>query len=310
MTYGSLLISIAFLLTQCQSPANTETENPIVYMAKGYEFPYNLREPDQTMELAPVLNEISGLSMAYRDTRIAAINDELGTIYLLDPQNGKIVQEIPFWKTGDYEGIEVKGSDAYVVKSSGTIYEVKHFGTEGQEVTKYNTVLGKENDVEGFCFTPEGDKLLMACKGQAGIKSQNLEVKNIYSFDLETKTVDTIPYIQINRNQINEFLHQNQQIPKLEKLIEFFDPSHPSFTLSPSSIAIHPETGHFYLTSSVGKVFLVLDGSGNILYIEKLSKKIHPQPEGMCFASDGTLYISSEGKELGAGRIQKFVLNR
>ncbi|MEO1714636.1 MAG: SdiA-regulated domain-containing protein, partial [Bacteroidota bacterium] len=295
---------------QCQSPASTETENPIVYMAKGYEFPYNLREPDQTMELAPVLNEISGLSMAYRDTRIAAINDELGTIYLLDPQNGKILQEIPFWKTGDYEGIEVKGSDAYVVKSSGTIYEVKHFGTEGQEVTKYNTVLGKENDVEGFCFNMEGDKLLMACKGQAGIKGQNVEVKNIYSFDLETKTVDTIPYLEIVRSQVNEFLQQNTSIPKLEKLVEFFDPSHPSFTLAPSAIAVHPTTGHLFITSSVGKVFMVLDTSGNILYIEKLSKKIHPQPEGMCFATDGTLYISSEGKELGAGRIQKFVLKR
>ncbi|MEM1217311.1 MAG: SdiA-regulated domain-containing protein [Bacteroidota bacterium] len=279
-------------------------------MAEGYHFPYHLREPDQTMELAPALNEISGLSMAYRDTRIAAVNDELGIIYLLDPQDGKILQEIPFWKTGDYEGIEVKGSDAYIVKSSGTIYEVKYFGTEGQEVTKYNTVLGKENDVEGFCFNREGDKLLLACKGQAGIKGQDVEVKNIYSFDLETKTVDTIPYQQIVRARVNEFLQQNTTIPKLEKLVEFFDPSHPSFTLAPSAIAIQPGTGHLFLTSSVGKVFMVLDTDGKILYIEKLSKKIHPQPEGMCFANDGTLYISSEGKELGVGRIQKFVLKR
>ena len=309
MINSSLFISVVFLFLQCQ-PQTSPDENTVVFSAPGYIFPYTLRTPSQVVELDGSLNEISGLSMAYRDTKLACVNDELGKIYLLNTTDGKIQQEIPFWKDADYEGIEIKGTDAYVVKSSGTIYEVKHFGTEGQEVTKYNTALGKVNDVEGLCLSSDKSQLLLACKGQAGIDGQNVESKNIYAFDLSTKTLDTLPYRQINRLEVNTFLNKQTEIPKLEKLVEFFDPSHPSFTLAPSGLAIHPKTGNFYLISSVGKVFMVLDGEGKILYIEKLSKKIHPQPEGICFAQDGTLYISSEGKELGVGRINKFVFNR
>lgn len=306
MINGSLLFSIALLFCQCQVGP---PDNPVVYSAPDYIFPYQLGNPDRTLELAASLKEISGLSMAYRDTRLACINDEVGTIFLLDPQTGQIKEEFSFWKEGDYEGIEVRGTDAYVVKSTGTVYEVKNFGTEGQEVIKTNTDLGKDNDVEGLCFSPDGTKLLLACKGQSGLETPNPEVKNIYAFDLATKQLLKEPYQRIERAEVNSYLHQHSELPKLEKLVEFFDPSHPSFTLAPSGLAIHPKTGHFYLISSVGKVFMVLDGQWNILYVEKLSKKMHPQPEGICFAQDGTLYIASEGKDLEVGRIQKFVLN-
>ncbi|MBK7408618.1 MAG: SdiA-regulated domain-containing protein [Saprospirales bacterium] len=75
---------------------------------------------------------------------------------------------------------------------------------------------------------------------------------------------------------------------------------------APSALAIHPLTGHLYLLSSVGKLLVVLDReTGAIIYVQKLKKSVHPQPEGICFDPDGTMYISNEGKD-GNGLIHKF----
>ena len=50
---------------------------------------------------------------------------------------------------------------------------------------------------------------------------------------------------------------------------------------------------------------MVFDQEGKILHLEKMDKKFHPQPEGLTFDEDGTLYIANEGKE-GNGTILRF----
>jgi uncharacterized protein YjiK len=74
---------------------------------------------------------------------------------------------------------------------------------------------------------------------------------------------------------------------------------------SPSAIAVHPITGEIYVTSSKGKLLLVLDRQGRIVHLEKLKKSLHTQPEGICFDADGTMFIANEGKD-GKAKIYKF----
>jgi uncharacterized protein YjiK len=65
---------------------------------------------------------------------------------------------------------------------------------------------------------------------------------------------------------------------------------------APSGIAQHPQTKQWYILSSPKRLLLVIDEQSNLVYLEQLSEKLARQPEGICFAPDGTLYISSEGK--------------
>jgi uncharacterized protein YjiK len=63
---------------------------------------------------------------------------------------------------------------------------------------------------------------------------------------------------------------------------------------APSGIARNPANGHWYIISSVNKLLIVLnpDFSSPVTY--NLDPKMFPQPEGICFDSKGTLFISNE----------------
>ncbi|MCB0551422.1 MAG: SdiA-regulated domain-containing protein [Phaeodactylibacter sp.] len=285
-----LLMSLVF----CNAPAEEDEGLTSITLVEGYHFAYNLKEPDQTFKMPKDLEEISGLGISEDGDALVAVQDEDGRLFFINRYSGQVFMEAEFWKDGDYEGVEMVGGTAYVVKSSGTLYEVKKPGTPEQEVEKYNFFLDEDNDVEGLAYDRANNRLLLACKAKAGQEKTFKHKKGIYAFDLTTKTLGEAPVYFVSLDSVNSYLAKDPAIRKLEKVVEFF--SEEDFDFSPSAIAIHPITGNIFLTSSVGKLLLVLSPNGQIMHIEKLSKKVHPQPEGLCFDPAGTLYISNEGK--------------
>lgn len=294
-----LLISLA----ACGGSSADDSPQSIT-IAEGYHFPYNLQTPEQRMEMPDDLKEISGLGISEDGEHLLAIQDEDGIVFVINRYTGEVDRQYEFWKDGDYEGIEVVGETVYVVKSTGTVYEIKQGGEAGQSVEKYNLFLDEENNVEGLAYDRLNGRLLLACKARAGHEKTYKRKKGIYAFGLETKKLSEEPVYFVSLDSVDHYLATGPDIRKLEKIVEFFDPD-ADFSFSPSAIAIHPITGHIYVTSSVGKMLIVLDPDGRILHIEKLSKKLYPQPEGICFDPLGTLYISNEGKD-GPGTILRF----
>ncbi|HKK76727.1 MAG TPA: SdiA-regulated domain-containing protein [Saprospiraceae bacterium] len=304
-----IMLAIFSLQSSCQATApkrlvNCEIEVYQDTTAKPFALSYNLHEPDWTLELPGRLDEISGLGMNAAGTHLLAVQDEDGKIFWIDPKKEEVSQEVKFWKDGDYEGIEVVGDTIYVIKSTGTVYEVTMDGEEAITV-KYNEFLNDDNDVEGLGYDPEKNHLLLACKANAGTDEELDFTKAIYAFDLEKKKLLEDPRYCIRLQQVNDYLDTDPLIRKLEKLEEFFAPGESDFGFSPSGLAVQPGTGHLYILSSVGKLLMILDPQGQILHIEKLKKSIHPQPEGICFDQKGNLYVSNEGKN-GKGTIHRF----
>ncbi|MEM9849709.1 MAG: SdiA-regulated domain-containing protein [Bacteroidota bacterium] len=281
--------------------------NKIIYLAflytlfstqvqAQYTLPYELGLPDHTITLPPDLKEISGISLCHQQRFIWAVQDERGIIYKIDIQAKAVVDSILFWKAGDYEGVEVVDTSIYVLKSTGTIYEVKMNQSE-VVVEKFNDYLSKEDDAEGLGYSKAQHKLLVACKNGDNRK------RTIYAFDLATKALDTVFYMNISKKQMIQYLKLNPQIRKQSKLVERFGEK--DFDFAPSAVAIHPINEQVYVLSSRGKILLILDQEGIVLHIEKLDKKIHTQPEGLCFDQQGNLYISNEGKT-DQGKIYRF----
>lgn len=287
MTTTNQLLSILFLL---HFGLSAQTQG-------SFPEPYNWEQPNASMFVSEELKEISGLTYIPDSEYLYAVQDELGTLFLLDRLSGRTVQQIPFWKEGDYEGVEWANGNVYVVKSSGTIYEIMDVGTVHQSVLKFNGFLGSDNDIEGFAYDHQNQQLLLACKAEPGEDIDPNRFKAIYSFDLRTKVFTEEPLLLLDRNAVDTYLSQCRQGPNHSKICDIFSREKVDFDLSPTAMAIHPLTGHFYLTSSKGNLLLIIDRSGNILDIHKLPKSLHRQPEGLCFDELGNLYISNEQKK-------------
>lgn len=280
-------ILVVFSLLTCSNDA----EAP-----RHPDFPYLLDEPEQRFDLPAELVEISGLSMCGPDM-LAAVNDEQGIIFLLDKHDGKVLERVRFWEGGDYEGIEVVGEDAFVIKSNGNIYEVRNFRSGGEpQVLLHGSFLGKDDDVEALGFWPSANVLLVGCKGLFESADHAAPARAIFAFDLESRQLQQKPIFLIDGHALRQALLDYPDACADQRLLSRYVEEDGEFNFSPSGIAVHPLTGDIYVLSSKGKQLVVLTPEGQIRFVEKLDKKWHPQPEGICFDTDGTLYISNEGR--------------
>lgn len=259
----------------------------------GYEF----NRPSETQELPESLTEISGLGMGL-DGYPIAIQDEKGSIFRITPDS---IYEYPFRKEGDYEGIEQVGDVIYVVKNTGTLYEVTELESEKPKVEKYKNFLNDDYDIEGLCHDPQSKGLLLICKSDGDLEKNE---RGVFRFDLETHELDTVPFMVLDVKTVYERIAQDAEgHPAFQKMLkEAEEEGDPVF--APSAIAIQPHTGQFFITSSRGKLLVVMGRDGKVAHVQKLDKSVHRQPEGLAFDKDGHLYISSEGRD-GNGTVHK-----
>lgn len=271
-----------------------------------FTFTYRLDKPDTVWHMPAELVEISGLS-CFDESHIAAVQDEYARIYLLNTVSGTVVNTYKFGKKGDFEGIAIIDSTAWVLESNGNLYRVENFQHSHPAVTKFATPLTAANNAEGLVYDRETNALLIACKGKPGLKKgEKYEgFKAIYSFRLDNQKLDTTPRYLIDLSVIEEFQRSGAirdfyiRAAKKAGLISdnlFFEPS---------GIAIHPHNNHLFVISHTAKLLLVLNREGHIVDIHRLDPRLFNQPEGICFSNDGTLYISNEGGRR-FGNIMKF----
>jgi len=226
------------------------------------------------------LREISGIAVGPHG-RLYAHNDEEETVFVLDPMTGSILREFYLGMTAvhaDFEDIAVVGDRIWMVTSSGELYEFPD-GGEGRRVRYrvYRTPLDRRYDVEGLCYDPVTNTLLLACKGFAGPRYR--DSKAVYSFSLEQKKLLRKPRFLIPRSRLAGIGHKGRA--------------------DPSGIERHPLTGNFLLLSATGTCIVELSPTGEIIDHVRLARSAHPQAEGIAVLPSGDLAISDEGPTHG-----------
>ncbi len=291
-----LLLSVG-----CKAKISQDSISPgrISTQFSDFQISYSLNTPTASWSLPNELMEISGISLSADGTTLLAVQDELGLLYWINKETGTLIRKAEFWKEGDYEDIEVTSGAIYIVKSTGTLYRIQHAGEADQMVDKFNTSLNNTKaDVEGLCFDPAGNRLLLACKAPSGTSNVDSLERNIFAFDPITQALSEKPVFSIRQADVQAYLKATADDPATAKIAAYFNKEKKeAFPLTPSAIAVHPLSGHLYLCSSGGRLLVVLDVKGAILHISKLDKSLLPQPEGMCFDQNGDLYLSSEGND-------------
>ena len=148
------------------------------------------------------LMEISGISFV-TDSTLVAIQDEEGLLYFYDLMKEDITTKYEFWKGKDYEDLAVVGDDLWIVSSSGALYELKNFKKGQSKPNVFKTVLKEENNIEGLAYDKKNNRLLLAIKDVS--LDGNEEEKDIYAFDLKTKTLNTDAAYSIKKSEIESF---------------------------------------------------------------------------------------------------------
>lgn len=247
-----------------------------------------LAKVEAKWQLPAELREVSGIAFL-EDNLLACVQDEEGAIYLYDLQQQAIKEKIPFAGPGDYEGIVTDGSTAYILRSDGAIFEVEDFRNGKLVVKEYASALAATQNTEGLALDKANNRLLIACKGY---DEQLGDVKGIYAFALDSKTMQNTPVIKVPLAQ--------QQLQGVKTKNSKYD------VLQPSSLEVHPHTGELYMLDAVNNRLYTLNEQGELLKTVELDKKLFRQAEGLTFGSNGEMYIASEGGKKGRGVIMKY----
>lgn len=272
-----LLLPLVLLAGACAEAPVPDDASPTVgpdTTAAHAPLPYRLAAPDAAFELAPPLAEISGL-VWLPSGRLGAVEDENGTLYELDPATGAVVRATPFAGAGDFEGLAFDGEVVWALESNGSLYRL----AEGEAVRPVASGVAATCDAEGLAWDAGAARLLVACKERPGVDDPH--VRSVHAFDPATSRLDPAPAFLLDRRALDR----------------------PGAPFKPSALARHPASGLWYVASSTTRTVVAVDAQGRVHGEGGLPQALAPQPEGLAFAPDGTLYVASEGRP---GRLLRF----
>lgn len=249
----------------------------------------------------PELMEISGISFV-NDSLLVAIQDEEGILYFYSIKEEAVTHKYEFWKGKDYEDLAVVGKDLWIVNSSGSLYELKNFEKGVVKPNIFKTVLTEENNIEGLAYDKLNNRLLLAVKDISFGGDES--TKDIYAFDLKTKTLNTQAAYSIKLAEIEKFFQGDKIEEASKKILKAVGNQNLNKIFRTSALNFHPKTGELYVLSSLNNIIAVLDKNGAILRVLELDGKEFLQPEGLSFTSDGRLFVSNEGKGQQANIIE------
>lgn len=245
--------------------------------------PFDLNRPDRSYLLPPELKEISGVVVSRNEPVAWAINDEQATLFRIDLEDGSVRAKQSFGKPGDYEGIELVGDAVLVARSDGTLWRIAEEG-----VQKVRSPLSKRHNVEGLAWDERQSRLLVACKGKAGRGAKFAKERAIYAIQIPSYEWTESPAFVVERAAVRRFLEDHEGVGWKARSAKSF---------APSAIGVDPVAGDIYLLTTAGPMLVVLDAAAeSVLEVVALNRDVHPQPEGLAFDADGSLYISNEGR--------------
>ncbi|MDF2186963.1 hypothetical protein [Paraflavitalea sp. CAU 1676] len=233
----------------------------------------------QVIVLDKELLEISGM-FYLPDTRIAAINDEDGKIFMINSSTGDYTVT-KFGRKRDYEDIAMVGDYYYVLESNGNIHRVPAATANSEE--EFEFPRDKKIEFESLYYDPNLRQLVLVSKEQRETKKGVIT----YTFSPDSLQFSDQILYEIRRKEIHAHLKDNNA------------------QFKPSAAAIHPKLNKLFIVASVGKAILQTTLDGKIEGAWQMNPDQFPQPEGICFAPNGDMFISNEGVD-GKATILKF----
>lgn len=267
---------------------------------RGGDSSYIFEEPDDVFTLDKELEEISGLTLMPNGL-LGAVQDEKGNLYLLDPASGEIMETRKFGKAGDYEGLELGGGRLFIIRSDGRLHIFERWDAAELVGEAYDVDLVKGCDAEGIAYQTNLERLLISCKEKGG-KNLNRQ-KAIFAYNADTRTLSEEPVYILD---VEEFEASVDDHPINEAVRSVLSDRLDLSGFKPSDLAVHPHSGDIFIVSSVTKVVISMDESGEVKGMWPLPPEQFDQPEGMTFGRGGDLFISNEAGDRRYATLMRF----
>ncbi|MFT7589986.1 MAG: hypothetical protein ACI959_002208 [Limisphaerales bacterium] len=278
---GSAFVAFAilfYLLLVQLSSTPVEEHFPL----QSKVIPYDLFNPETVWYTG--VPEISGI--AYTEQGFAVVQDELARIDFLSLDKGEIQSFYSFGKRGDYEDITAIGESFLVLRSDGLLIKVD---AQNEKQENVKTDLPASANLEGLWFDPS-DSILWAASKHRG-KNNSRKDRTIYTAKYKFKNKKELNFhnqFELKGKEVSK-IYNTDLLSKIEKRR-----TTNGVVFQPAAIAKNPLTGDLWILSGDPSGILICSKKGKIKSAFGISSTMWPQPEGMAFAPDGTLYIASE----------------
>lgn len=273
---GWVLLAAVILFGGCKQKVRTIASPPHYKFSEAFTFKLDLK-----------LKEISGLTWDPVTNEFLAHNDESGLLFLLDKENKAIGPPSPykFGGKGDYEDVAIYNGVPYVLRSDGMITRIirDSSGVRGVEAGKIK--ISGRNDFETMYADTARKALVVVCKN---CDMDSKKEVSAFAFYPDSIGFDNNPIYRIDAEKIREIS------------------PHKTSKFQPSAACIHPKLQKLFIISSASNQLVIADLDGKPEGVYELGKKLFPQPEGLTFKNDGTMYISNEGVS-SKGTILRFL---
>ena len=289
-----LIVGLLFHYSCNDKPEAKKEEEPKPVSLSSTE--YDLLKPLKSWTLSDSLAEISGIAFKKNET-LLAIEDLRPVLYELNLQDsvGVIANQIQFRETDkekfDFEDLAVIGDTAYALWSHGAIFKIVK-QKKGATSERMKTWLKKENNTEGLAYDPVSGNLLVACKDDAGLEGVKKSTRAVYEFDIRADSLKPDPFMLINKSDFENVAGEK---------IDFY----------PAAIAVHPVSHDIFIISTKDtKCIAQFTHDGKLKAFDYLEKEMLPQPEGICFDTQGNLYISTQARHGKPAYIYEFAMKK
>jgi len=257
-------------------------------------FSYNLKNPDATFELHEELWEVSGIEWT-KENGILAVQDEGGFVYFLNEKTGTMQKELNFAPKGDYESVRLVNDVIWVLQADGFLHKIQNWKSDKPKRDIIKLPFNDNNDLEGLCYDKEKNRLLIACKNSPVFGEKIKDYRAIYAFDIENEEVSQEPIYTLTMEKVNNYLQKNPQSYQNAAVLERLKKAK-AIPFMPSEVAINPKNGYTYVLAGTGFAIFVFNQDNELLHIAELDEDIFVQAEGLTFADNGDMFISSEGR--------------
>jgi hypothetical protein len=284
LEFSGKLVILTLLIILTGSFITASATDVSHYLTQTNRFLADTSAPDsansvrisRSWELPAVLKNISAIDFI-SPNKMACLQNEVGSIFILSLDSGEIEKEYPFGPPGNYTGLVLLNKVAYVACADGRIIEINNYESAKPEVTEHGTHLTINENVNGLCYDRRNKRLLVTIKGT---EDGNQLYKGIYSFRLADKRMLTNPAIKIDLRS---------------RVFRQVQPKNMQTVFQPSDLDISPATGILYIVDGTRVQLLRMRTNENIKDLTELDKEKFIQPEGITFTPSGELFIASKG---------------